>query len=255
MTDLETLKNSTIMMVDDEPTTLDVLEVLLQELGYRNFVKATDSRQVLGLLAERKPDVLILNLVMPHVDGMEILASMRRDETLAAIPVIILTSSTDPTTRMRALDLGATDFLGKPVDASELALRLQNTLAAGAYREQLDRSGSASATPGPADEPIVSRLAARDARFLPIVRKFLGRLEAKIATMEAACASGDLGDLEDLAHWLQGAAGTVGLDDFTAPAENLKLLAREGKRDEIEPLVRELRELSERVVTPDENEG
>ncbi len=250
MTDLEALKSATIMMVDDEPTTLDVLEVLLQELGYEKFVRTTDAREVLGLLAKRRPDVLILNLMMPHVSGMEILGSMRRDAALASIPVIVLTSSTDPQTRMQALEAGASEFLGKPVDPSELALRLQNTLAAEAYRESSRSGGDA-----PAGDPIVSRLAAKDARFVPIVRKFLGRLEGKIVAMEAACDSGELSDLEELAHWLQGAAGTVGLDDFTAPAERLKLAARQAKRDEIEPLVRELRDLAERVVRPEGDEG
>ena len=119
---------STIMMVDDEPTTIEVLEAFLRGEGFTNFVTTTDSRRALELLASEGADVLLLDLNMPHVDGFEILGAVRNDETLAHTPVIVLTSSTDPSTMLRALELGATDFLSKPVDPSELTLRLRNTV-------------------------------------------------------------------------------------------------------------------------------
>jgi diguanylate cyclase (GGDEF)-like protein len=130
-------KEAVIMLVDDEPTTLDVLQMFLEEAGYENFVAVTDSRQALGLLRSRRPDVLLLDLMMPEVGGFDILSSMRADPDLVHVPVIMLTSSTDAQTKLTALELGATDFLGKPVDPSELALRLRNTLAAKAYQDRL----------------------------------------------------------------------------------------------------------------------
>ena len=134
---LTNLNSSTIMMVDDEPTTLEVLETFLEGEGYENFISVTDSTQALRLLAEESPDVLLLDLVMPNVSGLEILSAMRDDEALQLIPVIILTSSTEAETKLKGLELGATDFLSKPLDPSELALRLRNTLAAKAYRDRL----------------------------------------------------------------------------------------------------------------------
>ncbi|MDJ0864880.1 MAG: EAL domain-containing protein [Myxococcota bacterium] len=134
---LEALKASTIMMVDDEPTTLEVLELFLEGEGYTRLVTTTDSREALDLFRETGPDLLLLDLMMPNVGGLEILDAIRSDPALQHTPVIILTSSTDAATKLRALELGATDFLGKPVDPSELALRLRNTLAAKAYRDRL----------------------------------------------------------------------------------------------------------------------
>ncbi len=127
----------TIMIVDDEPTTIDVMEMFLEAEGFGRVVTTTDSRRALDLLAEESPDVVLLNLMMPHVDGFEILGSMRKDERLQNIPAIILTSSTDPERKLEARALGATDFLAKPVDPTELALRLRNTFAARAYRDHL----------------------------------------------------------------------------------------------------------------------
>ena len=134
---VEEVRAATIMMVDDEPTTIDVLEMFLQGEGYENFVRLTDSRLALEAISEQRPDVLLLDLKMPHVGGLEILQAMRDDEELRHIPVIILTSSTDAETKLQALEFGATDFLGKPVDPSELALRLRNTLEAKAYRDRI----------------------------------------------------------------------------------------------------------------------
>lgn len=128
---------ATIMMVDDEPTTIDVLEMFLEGEGYENLIRLSDSTRALALLAERRPDVLLLDLMMPEVGGLEILRAMREDELLRRTPVLILTSSTDPATKLQALEFGATDFLAKPVDPSELALRLRNTLAAKAYQDRL----------------------------------------------------------------------------------------------------------------------
>ena len=128
---------ATIMMIDDEPTTIDVIEMFLQAEGYEHFVSVTDSREALDTIARELPDVLLLDLMMPNVGGLEVLAALRGDEALSKIPVIILTSSTEPDVKLRALELGATDFLGKPVDRSELALRVRNTLAAKAYQDRL----------------------------------------------------------------------------------------------------------------------
>jgi len=133
----ESLKGSTIMMVDDEPTTLDVLEMFLQGEGYEHFVTTSDSTRALELLRAEKPDVLLLDLMMPEVSGLDILRQVRSDRELRRIPVLILTSSSEAQTKLQALELGATDFLAKPVDPSELALRLRNTLAAKAYQDHL----------------------------------------------------------------------------------------------------------------------
>jgi diguanylate cyclase (GGDEF)-like protein len=126
-----------IMLTDDEPTTLEILEVLLENEGYENIITTTDSRQALALVNEHRPDALLLDLMMPHVGGLEILQAIRSDDSIRHTPVITLTSSTDAGTKLRALELGATDFLAKPVDPSELALRLRNTLAAKAYQDRL----------------------------------------------------------------------------------------------------------------------
>ena len=81
--------------------------------------------------------MLLLDLMMPTVSGFDILAHLREHPEMRHVPVIVLTSASDPTTKLRVLELGAADFLEKPVDPSELALRLRNTLAFKAHRDRL----------------------------------------------------------------------------------------------------------------------
>lgn len=129
--------NATIMMVDDEPLNMEVIQIFLQDAGYRKFVLVDKATEAMAVLRESQPDIVLLDLVMPEVSGIDILAEIRGDESLKYLPVIVLTSSTDASTKNSVLELGATDFLAKPVDASELALRLRNTLAAKAHQDQL----------------------------------------------------------------------------------------------------------------------
>jgi diguanylate cyclase (GGDEF)-like protein len=126
-----------VMMVDDEPLNLEVLQTFLEEAGYREFVACHEPLKALGLIGERHPDVVLLDLNMPEMSGFELIERMRADESMRHVPVIVLTSSTDAETKLKALELGATDFLAKPTDPSELALRLRNTLSAKAYRDRL----------------------------------------------------------------------------------------------------------------------
>lgn len=135
--DFEQMKNATIMMVDDEPITMEVVRTFLEDAGYRNFILVDDSTQAIDKLREHRPDVLLLDVVMPKVTGFDILGMLREEPEFAHMPVIILTSSSDAATKLEALDKGASDFLSKPVDPSELALRVRNTLGAKAYQDRL----------------------------------------------------------------------------------------------------------------------
>ncbi|MGZ0169620.1 MAG: response regulator [Planctomycetales bacterium] len=122
------LLSSRVMIVDDEPINVKAAKKFVATLGYLNFVTLTDSRKVVAAIREEAPDVLLLDLMMPDVSGLDILEAMQSDTKLKRIPVIILTASSDRGTRLRALELGATDFLAKPLDLEELAPRLRNAL-------------------------------------------------------------------------------------------------------------------------------
>ncbi|HWT80745.1 MAG TPA: diguanylate cyclase, partial [Candidatus Methylomirabilis sp.] len=133
----ETFANATVMLVDDDPLCLEVVRVFLQEAGYHKFLSSSKPTEAMRLMEQARPDVLLLDLVMPEVNGFQILAAIRGNPDLRYTPVIILTAEGDPEKKLEALDLGATDFLTKPVDPSELRLRIRNALAFKAYQDRL----------------------------------------------------------------------------------------------------------------------
>lgn len=141
------LQDALIMMVDDEMLNIEMTQAFLQEAGYRQFIQTDQPEQAIAMLRSEQPGVLLLDLSMPKVSGLDILASMRQDAVLRHVPVIVLTSSTDPQVKLKALALGAMDFLSKPVDPSELGLRIRNTLAANAYRDYLGHHDALTGLP------------------------------------------------------------------------------------------------------------
>ena len=141
------LSDALIMMVDDEMLNIEMTQAFLQDAGYRQFVYTDEPEYAVAMMRKELPGVLLLDLSMPKVGGLDILAAMRDDPALRHVPVIVLTISTDPQVKLKALAMGAMDFLSKPVDPSELGLRIRNTLAASAYREYLSQHDSLTGLP------------------------------------------------------------------------------------------------------------
>src|SRR3954468_22077787 len=126
-----------IMIVDDEPTNIKVVRRLLEIEGYRNFVTTTDSSAAMYLIADQRPDLVLLDLMMPMVSGLDVLANVRADTSKPFTPIIILTAATDRETRLQALEQGATDFITKPIDPSDLIPRVRNVLAMMQFQRRL----------------------------------------------------------------------------------------------------------------------
>ncbi len=118
-----------LLIVDDEPLNVILLEELLSEGGYHNFKSTTDPRKVLELCGDFQPDLILLDLMMPHLDGFAVMQQLAIPED-TCLPIIVLTADTTSKTRHRALAAGATDFLTKPFDHVEALLRVRNLLHA-----------------------------------------------------------------------------------------------------------------------------
>ncbi|MFP5355026.1 MAG: ATP-binding protein [Gemmatimonadota bacterium] len=125
----ERLSRGTILLVDDEEANLDLLEALLDSAGYTRLVRTGDAREVLSLVQAHAPDLILLDLNMPHQHGLEVLADLRAATPAGEYrPVLVLTADVTPETRDRALSRGARDFVTKPFDATEVLLRVENLL-------------------------------------------------------------------------------------------------------------------------------
>ena len=119
-----------ILIVDDEPVNLLLLEQILENQGYSNFVSTTNPQQVFTLFAEAEPDLILLDLMMPGMSGFEVmerLSYLIPEETF--LPILILTADATAEAKRKALSGEATDFLTKPFDHTEVVLRIRNLLA------------------------------------------------------------------------------------------------------------------------------
>jgi putative two-component system response regulator len=118
-----------ILIVDDQEANLRLLDQLLRRQGYKQCFCLQDSRHVIAHFKNLHPDIILLDLHMPHLDGYEVLSQLGvevpPDEFL---PVLVLTADALPAAKQRALSLGATDFLSKPFDTTEVSLRIRNLL-------------------------------------------------------------------------------------------------------------------------------
>lgn len=116
-----------ILIVDDEPFNLDLLEQELQEQGYE-IERATDGAEALEKLPLFVPDVVLLDYMMPRMNGLEVLRRLRADEKWKSLPVILLTAKAAQEDKINGLDAGADDYVIKPFDAFELLARVRSML-------------------------------------------------------------------------------------------------------------------------------
>ena len=128
-----------LYLLDDEQINLDVVTEFLKLEGYDQIVSSTDPKQAMQDILLDPPDVLFLDIQMPGISGLDILAAIRENSTTKNLPVIILTATSDEAAKVKALELGANDLLRKPLQRVDLILRLRNTLIAKSHQDRLAR--------------------------------------------------------------------------------------------------------------------
>ncbi len=117
-----------ILVVDDEPDALEVLGFKLKEAGYVPIF-AKDGSRAIAAARDERPALIVLDLMLPEVDGLEVCKILRRDPGTAMIPILMLTAKASEMDRVLGLELGADDYVTKPFSPRELVLRIKKLLA------------------------------------------------------------------------------------------------------------------------------
>ena len=126
-------QEATVLVVDDHPDGRKILQSLLSHHGYRVIV-AANGFEALSLAAAHSPDIILLDIMMPDIDGYEVCRRLRDDPALAEVPVVMVTALHDREARLRGIEAGADDFLVKPFDPVELTTRVRSIARLNRYR-------------------------------------------------------------------------------------------------------------------------
>ncbi len=139
MLDARNMFDARILVIDDERANVQLLEHMLAKAGYTNVESTNDPRQATELIGAFRPDLILLDLLMPYIDGFDVMRLLRSSIPFDPyLPVLVLTADATRETRRRALSEGARDFLTKPLDVDEVLLRIANMLEVRFLQLQLE---------------------------------------------------------------------------------------------------------------------
>lgn len=120
-------QKATVLVVDDEPFNVEVLQQELEELDY-HIITASNGQEALHQIKRHQPDLILLDLQMPVLDGFAVLAEIKGDNSLRDIPVIIVSAANDSKSIVKGIKQGADDYITKPIDADHLKQKLKEHL-------------------------------------------------------------------------------------------------------------------------------
>jgi len=245
---------SRVLVVDDGAENRELVALVLDECGI-TVEQAENGEIGLQKAMEGKFDAVFMDIQMPVMDGDTATRKLR--EQGFKLPIFALTANAMKGYEEELKAAGFTGHLTKPIDIDELVEALAETLGgrripeASAPIADLAKEAAAPDTEAAvADEPpLISRLASMP-RLRPTVEKFTARLDEQLDAMDSAWKTRNFSELAALAHWLKGAAGTVGYDAFTEPATELEQVVKAGAENQIGNKLEQLRRLQKRIVVP-----
>ncbi|WP_426220065.1 EAL domain-containing response regulator [Pseudomonas sp. DWRC2-2] len=208
---------ATLLIVDDEPQVRKLLETLLHHEGYQT-VSASSGEEALQVVAQQAPDLILLDIMMPGMDGYEVASQLKSDDVTAGIPIIMLSALSDPGARVSGLESGAEEFISKPIERIELSLRVRNLLRLTAHGERADNLRQAL-------QPDVDRRDLETALRQAVERnEFIVHYQPKVEL-----ATGQLCALEALLRWDRPGHGAVSPAVFVPVLESLGLIVAVGR--------------------------
>jgi len=203
----ENRNRAKILVVDDEERNRRLIEAMLVPLGYQ-VILACDGDEALKKVSDTPPDVILLDIMMPKVDGFEVAKRLREDEKTKIIPIVMVTALGEVKDRVKALEAGADDFLTKPVEKVELTARVNSLLKVKAYNDHMRN--------------YQRELEARVAKRTNELRRAMEKIKvASLDTIYRLSRAAEYRDedtgahIKRMSHYAAAVARRMGLDDNT----------------------------------------
>jgi len=222
-----------VLVVEDGVETRELLRLLLTQAGV-DMNEAENGLEGLKKATAETYDVILMDVNTPVMDGFTAAGKMRQNGVQSSI--IAMTANAMKGSEQECLDAGYSGYLPKPIDIDQLMQLMADLVGGEQIPETADTSPASPAQQKPATPrkkkgapvPLVSKLPGDNAAFQKIIDKFISQLHNRLESAVQARRQGDLVKVAAFAHWLKGAGGSVGFDEFTAPAKQLEELAKEG---------------------------
>ena len=235
-----------VLVADDEDNARLLGRLSLEQIGCE-VVLAADGSEALAAAAKEPPDMVLLNVIMPGMDGFEVCRRLRARPATAETPIVVITGLDDIDAIEKAYEVGATDFITKPVSWTLLQHRVRFVLRASNAIQDLapsSRSGAPATALAPVPAVATDELAEFDPHALEqihalqqpgqpslldrVIGSFLESAAATIADLQQAARSGDAEALRAAAHGLKAASGNVGARRMMSTCRQLEVLGRSG---------------------------
>lgn len=246
-----------VLVVDDGVENRELVKFLLEDAGL-TVEEAENGKIGMEMAIANTYQLILMDVQMPVMDGFTATKSLRQQGMDA--PIIALTANAMKGFEQKCLDAGYTGYLSKPIDVDQFMATVADYLGgtishekpASSEETEKAKSTISPLAPRSNDTPIVSTLSGKNEKFDTLIRRFILRLAEKLTAFDEAIEQEDMAEIANLAHWLKGAGGTVGFNEFTKPAAQLEIFAKEGKRSEVIQAVAGLHALVDRIVDPGE---
>ena len=241
-----------VLVVDDGPENRELVKLVLENHGLQ--VDEAENGQVgVDMASSTDYDVILMDVQMPVMDGFTATSTLRRKGL--QVPIIALTANAMKGFEQECLDVGYSDYFTKPIDIDSFVAKLAELLGAESVSAEQaskladSRRRKSQTVPPLSGEPMppASRLEAKDSQFAQLAARFAERLGDRLDEMRVVWTQRDYPALADLAHWLKGAGGTVGFDQFTTPARSLETAAKERDDNHIRRAMVQLSEVASRI--------
>jgi len=244
------IPSSRILVVDDGAENRELLSLVLAEQGLW-VEEAVNGQEALDKSEAEKFDLFLMDMQMPVLDGFAATRILRQRGVNA--PIVALTANAMKGFEQKILEIGCTAYVTKPIEIDLLLDKVAQLLGgvrlSGKPTLKAQNSGDVVNASAARIRPIASRFATNE-RLAPIVEKFAMRLDERMGLAELACARDDCVELAAFGHWLAGAAGTMGYDDFNEPSRRLEQLALGKDLERVRVLMSELRSMCRRIESP-----
>ncbi len=193
--------SATVLLVDDTPENIGLLLDELERVGYRVLV-ALDGAEALEVAARAQPELILLDVMMPGIDGYETCLRLKAAEATRDIPVIFMTALADPEARLRGFTVGGVDYITKPFNRQEVRLRVRTHIALRQAQRAVDLRGR-ELEQRSRDVETLARMVAHD------LRNPLSTLAGGLETIEEQLSCEELGEIKAMLPWLRAVAGQM----------------------------------------------